>query len=123
MGQYSADLEKTSKNYGLICTFLKSRDRKICITCKRITKRYTAEGFCDKCDGNRPAATVVVMDLTSSERKDSTAKLLSLQSTTLTLRRAVPRKLRTLWSDILIDIALGVSDATKESQVRKALKR
>ena len=31
--------------------------------------------------------------------------------------------MRTLWSDILTDIALGVADATKESQVRKALKR
>ena len=39
------------------------------------------------------------------------------------LRRTVPRKLYTLWSDLLTDIALGLADATKESEARRALKR
>ena len=39
------------------------------------------------------------------------------------LRRVVPKKLCTLWSDIITDVALGMSDATRESEARMALKR
>ena len=49
--------------------------------------------------------------------------MVSVQKTNFRLRRVVPRKLYTLWSDLLTDIALGMADATKESEVRKALKR
>ena len=45
-----------------------------------------------------------------------------MQKTKFTLRRAVPRKLRTLWSDLFTDIALSMADATKESEARKALR-
>ena len=39
------------------------------------------------------------------------------------LRQTVPRKLLTLWSDLLTDVALGMADATKESEARIAMKR
>ena len=49
--------------------------------------------------------------------------MITIQKTNFRLRRVVPRKLYTLWSDLLTDIALGMADATKESEARKALKR
>ena len=49
--------------------------------------------------------------------------LMNVQKTKFTLRRAIPRKLRTLWSDLFTDIALSMADATKESEARKVLKR
>ena len=63
------------------------------------------------------------MDFTTSQREESTAEFMIIQETKFTLRRAVPRKLRTLWADIFTDISLGMADATKESEARKALKR
>ena len=39
------------------------------------------------------------------------------------MRGAVPRKLRTLWSDILTDIALSMADGKMESVVRRTLRR
>ena len=39
------------------------------------------------------------------------------------LRRVVPRKLGTLGSDLLTDIALEMNDVKKESEVWRALKR
>ena len=47
----------------------------------------------------------------------------SIQKKKFMLRRTVPRKLCTLWSDLLTDIALGMSDATKESEAWKVLRR
>ena len=63
------------------------------------------------------------MNLTATQREESTAEFISIQETTFTLRRAVPMKLRTLWSDTLTDIALEIADATVESVVRHALRR
>ena len=65
----------------------------------------------------------IVRNLTGNQRKDSTAEMISIQKTNFRLRRTVPRKLYTLWSDLLTDIALGMADATKESEARRALKR
>ena len=48
---------------------------------------------------------------------------MSIQKTKFMLRRWVPRKLCTLWSDLLTDIALGMADASKESEALRALKR
>ena len=39
------------------------------------------------------------------------------------LRHTLPKKLCTLWSDLLTDIALGMVDATKESESWRAMKR
>ena len=88
MGQHSVDLEKTGQNYALISRLLTSLEKRICPTCKIITKGYTAEGFCSKCDKKRPAASKIKMDLSTSQRDTSTAELLSIQSTRFTLRRA-----------------------------------
>ena len=120
IGQHQADLEKTSLNNGLICDLLKSLDKKICSGCRTITKRFTALGLCNKCDKSRPSASKVILDLTTSQREESTARLMNIQETKFTLRRAVPRKLRTVCSDLFTDIALSMADATKESQARKA---
>ena len=123
MGQHSIDLRKTSKNYRSICKLLESLDRKICVCCHKITKRCTEKGFCDKCDEKRPAASKITRNLTNCERKKSTAELTSIQEAKFLLRRAVPRKLNTLWSDLLKDISLGMVDATTESGARLDLKR
>ena len=123
MGQHSDNLKKTSGNYDLLCTWLDTFDWKVCANCNKITKRCTAEGSCDKCDVKRPDAHKVVQDLTAGQREMSMVELISIQETKFVLRRAVPRKLRTLWSDIMTDIALKMSDATKESEARGALKR
>ena len=123
MGQHPDALTKTSKDYDLICKVLRPYDKKICAGCNKITKRYTAEGFCDKCDEKKPIASKVAEDLTVDQREKSTTEFLKIQETKFVLRRTVPRKLYTLWSDIVTDIALGMSDATRESEARRALKR
>ena len=92
-GQHPADLQKTSVNNQLICDFLKSLNRKICASCMKITNRFTELGLCNKCDEKRPAASKVIMDLTTFQRKESTARLMIIQGTKFTLRNAVPRKL------------------------------
>ena len=71
----------------------------------------------------RPEATKIVNDLTALQRKESTADFLRIQEMKFVLRPSVPRKLCTLWSDILTDIALAMTDATTESEARKALRR
>ena len=63
------------------------------------------------------------MDLSRSRRDESTEELISIQKTKFRLRRTIPKKLCTLWSDLLTDIALGMADASKESEARKALRR
>ena len=93
---------------------------------KLLQENYQAQhqkGFCDKSDVKQPFASKIAMDLTETERKRSSAELISIQGTIFTLRRAVPRKLRTLWSDILTDIALSMADGKMESVVRRALRR
>ena len=85
--------------------------------------QHTAHGYCDKCDKKRPAASKLTMDLTITQREKSQLDLMSIQETKFALRPVVPRKLCTLWSDLLTDVALGMADATKESEVRKALRR
>ena len=117
------DLKKNSVNYKTICHFLKSINRNICVTFNRITMRYTVEGFCDKCDKKRPAPSRLTRDLTINQREESELELTSIQETKFILRRVIPRKLCTLWSDILTDIALGMADATKESEAWNALRR
>ena len=123
MGQHSGDLARNSHNFTLVSDLLETLGRKICITCNRITLRCTAEGFCDKCDEKRPVASKIVMDLTESQRHKSTEELKAIQKTKLRLRRTITRKLCTLWSDIMTDIALGMADASKESEPRRALRR
>ena len=123
MGQHPKDLERSSVNFSLVDSFLRSLGRKVCVICNRITIRCTVDGFCDKCDKKRPMAGRIVRDLTRNQREKSTAEMISIQKTNFRLRRAVPRKLYTLWSDLLTDIALGMADATKESEARRALKR
>ena len=46
-----------------------------------------------------------------------------IQGTKFFLRRAIPRKLCTLWADLLTDIAMEMADATKESGAWRALRR
>ena len=123
MGQHPKDLERSSVNFSLVDSFLRSLGRKICVICNRIKIRCTVDGFCDKCDKKRPMAGQIVRDLTRNQREKSTAEMLSIQKTNFRLRRIVPRKLYTLWSDLLTDIALGMADAKKESEARRALKR
>ena len=107
----------------MICKLLSKYGKRICAGCSKITKRYTADGFCDKCDKTKPNASKVVEDLTLDQREKSTTELMKIQETKFTLRRTVPRKLCTLWSDIVTDVSLGMSDATRESEARRALKR
>ena len=107
----------------MICKLLDSLDKKICINCSKIVKQCTEKGLCVNCDEKTPIAGKITRNLTAKQRENSTAELISIQETTFLLRRAVPRKLYTLWSDILTDIALGMADATNESDARKALKR
>ena len=121
--KHFADLEKNSANYKSISEFLKSINRNICITCNRITMCYTAERLCEKCDKKRPAPSKLTQDMTTTRRQESDVELASIQEMKFTLRRVIPKKLCTLWSDILTDIALGMADATKESEARNALKR
>ena len=63
------------------------------------------------------------LDLTDIQRETFLEELKSIQKTKFTLRRTVPKKLSTLWSDLLTDIALGMADATKESEAWRALKK
>ena len=123
MSQHYQDLKKNSRRYDSICRFLSSMDKRICIECSRITMRYTAEGLCDKCDKKRPVARGLVSDLTARKREKLREELISIQGTKFVLRRVIPRKLCTLWADILTDIALGMADATKESEALRAFKR
>ena len=123
MGQHSPDLVRSSPNYNLVVQLLKPLERKICVSCNRIVMRCTDKCFCDKCDEKRPAASRIIRDLTGSQRETSTTELLSIQKTKFMLRRTVPRKLCTLWSDLLTDITLEIVDAAKESEARRAFKR
>ena len=61
-------------------------------------------------------------DLTRDQREKSILEITSIQKTSFLLRRTIPRKLYTLWSDLLTDIALGMADATKESEARRAMR-
>ena len=82
-GQHQADLEKGSVNNKLISELLKSLDKKICSGCRTITKRFTELGLCGKCDKSRPAAGKVILDLTTSQREESTAMLMNVQKINL----------------------------------------
>ena len=95
MRQHPDDLMKNSLNYTSIYRLLDSMDKRICNECRRITKRYTAEGICDKCDKKRPAASGLIMDLTDSQREESWKELMCIQGTKFVLRRVIPRKLCT----------------------------
>ena len=121
MGQHSADLVKDS--YTMVSKFLEPLDRKVCVACNRIFMRCTEKGFCVNCDKSRPVARQITRDLTDIQRKNSFEVLKSIQKTKFMLRRTVPRKLCTLWSDLLTDIALGMADASKESEALRALER
>ena len=123
MGQHPNDLVKDSPNYLMVSTFLEPLDRKVCVACNRIYMRCTDKGFCESCDKGRPVAKQITRDLTEIQREKSFEMLKSIQKTKFTLRRSVPRKLCTLWSDLLTDIALGMADASKESEALSALKR
>ena len=123
MGQHPADLLKNSPNYAMISTFLEPLERKICVACNRIFMRCTEKGFCESCDKSRPVARQIARDLTEIQRKNYIVALKSIQKTKFMLRRSVPRKLCTLWSDLLTDIAMGMADASKESEAWRALKR
>ena len=123
MGQHSGDLVKTSPNFVLVDRLLQSLGRKVCIICNRIIIRCTDEGLCDRCDKKRPVVDKILKDLTRDQRDKSVYEITSIQKTSFLLRRTIPRKLHTLWSDLLTDIALGMADATKESEARRAMKR
>ena len=123
MGQHSEDLKKDSPNHSLICKFLEPFYMKICNVYYKIRKRATEMGLCGKCDENRSPSSKITRDLTVAQREMWTVELTKNQQTLFKLRRAVPRKLHTLWSDILTDIGLGMADAVKESDARCVLKR
>ena len=123
MGQHPDDLQRSSQNFVLVERLLKPLNRNVCVNCNRITIRCTEKGYCEKCDKKTPRASKMTRDLTTTQRDKSTEEMLSIQTTKFMLRRTVPRKLCTLWSDLLTDIALGLADATNESEARKALKR
>ena len=123
MGQHPADLNTTSKNYSLVSNFLKPLDRRICVGCDKIYMRITEDGFCITCDKKRPAAKQITRDLSETQRERFVEELKSIQETKFMFRRTVPRKLCTLWSDLLTDIALGMADAAKETEAWKALRR
>ena len=123
MGQHSNDLTKSSPNYLLVSKFLEPLDKKVCVACNKIVMRCTKKGFCTKCDKSRSNPSGITRDLTEDQRGKNMEELKVIQKTKFMLRRTVPRKLCTLWSDLLTDVAIGLADATKESEAWKALKR
>ena len=123
MGKHPLDLVGSSPNYASVCKMLQTLDRRVCVICNRFTIFCTAQGFCDKCDEKRPAGTKIIKDPTENKIEKSKAELIQIQNTKFTLRRTVPKKLRTLSSDLLTDIAMGMADATKESDAWRVLRR
>ena len=82
------------------------------------------KGFCKKCDKSRSVATTIAEDLMEDQKEKYMKEFKSIQKTKFMLRRTVPRKLCTLWSaDLLTNIALGMADATKESEAWRVLRR
>ena len=123
MSKHPGDLAWGGSNFQLICKLFEFLDRKVCVICNRITIRCTEKGLCDKCDEKKPAPGSIIRDLTPSQREKSTLELKEIQKTKFRLRRVVPRKLCTLWSDLVTDVALRMVDAKKKSEARKALRR
>ena len=79
--------------------------------------------MCDKCDEKRPPTSKITRNLSVGQKDKLRAELTSIQQTKFSLRKTVPRKLNTLWSDIMTDISLGMAGATNETEAWHALKR
>ena len=122
-GQHAEDHKKSSPNFPIVSSLLESLERRICLTCSRITKRCTAEGHCEKCDVKAPNPNKVTQELTQEQRSRWANDIMKIQQTKFMLRKTVPRRLCSVWSDIVTDISLSMVDAKTEKEALRAFRR